>query len=230
MQKNKITVDNYKITISSSDLIYLEIESATRLDIVVLENISGKLSIVSSNNYDINIILEKGSSLLINSLNKDNSINANIIVKENSKIIYNHGVSANMNSINHFIVKHLDNNSESHIVNTGVNRKTNKLYFEVEGNVPKGLHNIICNQGSKIINLEKGDSKIIPNLVIDSNDIIANHSSYIGEIEEHLLFYMKSRGINKENIEKIVYRSTILGDMYLNEEEEEFNKIINEWW
>jgi hypothetical protein len=230
MEKYKVTKDNYKLTISSPDVIYLEIECDTKLDILVKENISSKLSIVSSNNYDINITIEKGSYILINSLNKDNSINANITVGENGKIIYNHGVSANNDSINRFTVKHLANNSESHIVNCGVNRKTNKLYFEVNGIVPKDLHNIICNQSSKIINFRKGDSKIIPNLIIDSNDIIANHSSYIGEIEEYLLFYMKSRGINKENVEKIVFRSTILGDMYLIDEEEEFNKIINEWW
>lgn len=231
MEKNKITVDNYKLIISSSDSIVLEIDCNTKLNIIVKENTHDcKLTIIGNNNYDINIKLEKETGLLINSLNRDNSVNASITLEQDSSISYYHSVLANTDSINNFTVKHLGNTSNSYIVNSGVNRNNNKLYFEVNGIVPKDLHDIICDQDSKIININKGDSKIIPNLIIDSNDISASHSSYIGEIEEYMLFYMKSRGINQENIEKIVYRSTILGRMYLKEEEEEFNKILNEWW
>ena len=231
MEKNKITVDNYKLIISSSDSKVLEIDCNTKLSIIVKENTHDcKLTIIGNNNYDIDIKLEKDTGLLINSLNKDNSVNANITLEQDSSISYYHSVLANTDSINSFTVKHLGNTSNSYIVNSGVNRNNNKLYFEVNGIVPKDLHDIICDQDSKIINLNKGDSKIIPNLIIDSNDITASHSSYIGEIEEYMLFYMKSRGINQENIKKIVYRSTILGRMYLKEEEEEFNKILNEWW
>jgi Fe-S cluster assembly scaffold protein SufB len=106
----------------------------------------------------------------------------------------------------------------------------NKLFFNINGIVPKNLHNITCNQSSKIINFKDGNSKIIPNLIIDSNDIIANHSAYIGEISEEELFYMKSRGINDIDIKKLVYKAVLLGKMDLGEEKEEFNKRINEWW
>ena len=60
---------------------------------------------------------------------------------------------------------------------------------------------------------------------------MASHSSYIGEIDEYKMFYIKSRGIGEKDIEKLIYKSVILGRMYLEErEKEEFNKIINEWW
>ena len=61
---------------------------------------------------------------------------------------------------------------------------------------------------------------------------MASHSSYIGEIDEVKLFYMKSRGISHEEIEKLVYRSVLLGRLSLESDivKEEFNKIINEWW
>ena len=104
------------------------------------------------------------------------------------------------------------------------------MFFNIDGIVKKNLSNIICNQSSKIINFNLGESKIIPNLIIDSNDIIASHSAYIGEIGEEEMFYLKSRGIDEENIKKIIYRSTLLGKMELNEEKEEFYKRINEWW
>ena len=75
-----------------------------------------------------------------------------------------------------------------------------------------------------------GNSKIIPNLIIDSNDIIANHAAYIGEINEEEKFYMQSRGIKEMDIKKIIYVATLLGKMDLADEKEEFNKRIDEWW
>ena len=94
----------------------------------------------------------------------------------------------------------MSNETESYVNNNGVNVDKNKLYFTIDGIIKEKLNNITCNQNSKIINFSEGDSKIIPNLIIDSNDIIANHSAYIGEIDEEELFYMQSRGISDIDI------------------------------
>ena len=230
MQKNKITVDSFNITFNNNDPLYLEIECITKINITVKNNISSKLIIVSNYNYDINIVLEDNSTLIVNSLNKDNSVNTNVTLFENSNINYNHSTLANVDSINNFKVNHQSNSSVSNINNNGINQNDNKLFFNIDGVIPQNLHNIICNQNSKIINFNNGNSKIIPNLIIDSNDIIANHSAYIGEISEEELFYMQSRGIKLEDIRKLVKKAILLGKMDLKEEKEEFNKIVNEWW
>lgn len=233
MEKNKITVDNYQLSISSSRQIVLEIDCVTKLNIMVKENTHDcKLTIIGNNNYDIDIILQKDSGLLVNSLNRDNSVNVNISLEKDSSISYFHSVLANKDSINSFNINHLDDSSISYVTNSGINRSDDKLFFTVNGVVPKNLHNIMCNQDSMIINFKDGNSKVIPNLIIESNDIMASHSSYIGEIDEGKMFYMKSRGIGKKDIEKLTYKSVILGRMYFEEEseKEEFNKIINEWW
>lgn len=230
MEKNKINIDNFKISISDNNPLFIEIVCNTKLDVIVNENVSSKLIIVSNNDYDINIKLNKGSNLLVNSLNKDNSVNVNISLLEKSSITYNHSVLCNINSINNFNINHIDSSSISNLSNNGINMGSGKLFFNINGIIPKKLNNIICNQSSKIINFKNGNSKVIPNLIIDSNDIIANHSAYIGEIGEEELFYMKSRGINDKDIKKLVYKAIMLGKMDLFEEKEEFNKIINEWW
>ena len=123
----------------------------------------------------------------------------------------------------------MESDSKSIINNNGINRGDNKLFFNISGIIPKNLSNINCNQNSKILNFSNGNSKIIPNLIIDSNDIIANHSAYIGEVNEEELFYLLSRGIRKNNIQKLIYKATLLSKMN-NYDEEEFNQIINEWW
>ena len=232
MEKNKITVDNYQISFSSSEKIVLEIDCNTKIDVKVLENAHGKLTIIGNNNYDININIEKEAGLIVESLNRDNSVNVNITLAEDSSISYDHAVLANTDSINTFNIKHLGNLSNSYITNSGINRNDNKLFFTINGVVPKDLKEVMCNQDSRIINFKNGNSKILPNLIIDTNDIMAMHSSYIGEIDEYDMFYMKSRGIGEEDIKKLIYKATLVGRLNIKEddEKEELNKIINEWW
>ena len=224
---NKINVDK-KIVLTNP--MYLEINNKVKLDINVNKNISTKLVIIGNSDYDINVNLDKEASLLINSLNKDNSVNIIVNLLSKSSVTYNHSIVSNSDSLNSITINHLENDSISNINNYGVNVSENKLFFTIDGVVNKNLNNITCNQSSKIINFKDGNSKIIPNLIIDSNDIIANHSAYIGEIGEEEKFYIKSRGIGEEDIKKMVYKATLLGKMELMEEEEEFNKRINEWW
>ena len=224
---NKINVDK-KIVLTNP--MYLEINNKVKLEINVNKNISTKLVIIGNSDYDINVNLDKEASLLINSLNKDNSVNIIVNLLSKSSVTYNHSIVSNSDSLNSITINHLENDSISNINNYGVNVSENKLFFTIDGVVNKNLNNITCNQSSKIINFKDGNSKIIPNLIIDSNDIIANHSAYIGEIGEEEKFYIKSRGIGEEDIKKMVYKATLLGKMELMEEKEEFNKRINEWW
>ena len=224
---NKINV-NSNITLDND--CYLEITSDVKLNIIVRENVCAKLVIIGNNNYDINLELDSGSNLIVNSLNKDNCVNVNINLRENSNITYNHSSLSIMNSINNFNVNHMANNSVSNLNNNGINFHDGKLVFVINGIVSKNLTNITCNQKSKIIEFDKGNSKIIPNLIIDSNDIIASHSAFIGKIDDEEKFYMQSRGISEKDILKIVYQVTLLGMMDLSKEKEEFNKRINEWW
>ena len=232
MEKNKITVDNYKLSISSSESIVLEIDCETKLDVLVNKNSHDcKLTIIGNNNYDIDIKVEEDAGIIVNSLNRDNSVNVNISLDKDSSISYYHSILGDKDSINSFNINHLADSSISSVINSGINRSDSKLFFTVNGKVPKNLHNIMCYQDSMIINFKNGNSKVIPNLLIESNDIMASHSSYIGEIDEYKMFYIKSRGIGEKDIEKLIYKSVILGRMYLEErEKEEFNKIINEWW
>ena len=225
---NKINVDSFITNVNEE--LYLEITCDTKLEFIVKNGVSTKVSIIGEANYDLSIKLEDNASLTINSINKDNNVNVFVSLSEKASINYNHSVFTNIDSVNNFNIKHLSNSSISNLSNNGINNGDGKLFFNIDGVIEKKLSDITCNQSSKIINFKNGDSKIIPNLIIDSNDIIANHSAYIGEINEEELFYLKSRGISELDIKKLVYKATLLNKMDLGKEKEEFNKRINEWW
>jgi len=230
MIMNKILIDSNDILIKETGIYYLKITNGD-YNIKVLENVESKLVIISENNqYNLNFVLKNNSNLIVNSLNLNSNNNIAINLLENSKIIYNQSVVGKKDSINNMDINHLGNNTSSIINNNGINLYDNKLFFVINGKVNKQLLKVNCTQNSKIINYQKGNSKIIPNLIIDSNDINASHSAYIGNFDSNQKFYMASRGISEKMILQVLYKAVLLGKMEFTNLEDEFNRIVNEWW
>ena len=230
MLMNKIFIDSEDFVIKKNGIYYLK-PNKSSYRIKIESDINCKIIVISENiDYNIEYFINKNSELIVNSLNYSNNTNVTINLDEYSKIIYNHSVVSKENSINKFNLNHLSSKTESIINNNGINLGNNKLFFEIDGVIIKKLNNVKCEQNSKIINYGMGNSKIIPNLLIESNDIIANHSAYIGNFDDDIKFYVLSRGISLDILIKILYKAILLGTMDLTIEKEEFNKIINEWW
>ena len=228
---NKLIIGKSIINIDNNDDYFLEIDKDINVTVNVKENINAKLVIINNgNSLNIKINLYKDSNLIINSLNKDvnNNIEINLL-EENSKIIYNHSVVSNNDSITNYKINHLSSKTKSIINNNGVNLNNNRLYFNVDGIIKKNSKDVFIDQKNKIINIKNGDSKIIPNFIIDNNEIVANHSAYIGNFSYDDIFYIKSRGISEEEMYRLLYRSLLLGNMDLSFEQEIFNKILKEW-
>ena len=148
---NKIIIDKGKTST-------LYANKNSNFEIIVNKNVENKLLIIGINDYDLDITLMENSKLIINSLNKDNSVNIKINLCENSNITYNHSVITKSDSINNFYINHKENNSTSILNNNGINLSNNKLFFYIDGIVPKNMVNINCNQSSKILNFDNGNS------------------------------------------------------------------------
>ena len=228
---NKIILDSENILIEKDYFYYLYIKNNINFKISVLNGVKSKLIIINENNSS-NLLfnLEENSELVVNNINLNSNNKIVIDLLDNSSIIYNQSVVAKIDSVNNIIINHLGNNTNSIINNNGINLSENKLFFVIDGKVNKKLMDVKCNQSSQIINFKNGNSKIIPNLIIDSNDISASHSAHIGNISDELKFYVKSRGISEEALYEMFYKAILLGKMDFTIIDDSFIKIINEWW
>jgi len=227
---NKIDIDSSSIIIDKEESYVLKIDNEIELTINVDKNIKSRLIIYSeSSDYNLVINLEENSELIINSLNNNTSCNVKANLLANSSIEYNHSLVANTDVCSKFVINHLNKNTKSVINNSGINLDNNKLFFEIDGIIPKESDDSEAEQHSKIINFKNGNSKIIPNFIIDNHNVVANHSAYIGNFREDDIFYIKSRGIDVEEMYRLLYRSLLLGTMKLEEEKELFNKLLKEW-
>ena len=238
-KKNKfLKVKNVKIKIKEDTDIIIECGEAidTKLDINIniAKNIRAKIYEIKENGnykYQYTYNLEKNSQLEVEKIIDVESIHENTLINlngENAKIDYKLKTISKNNEKYNFVVNHNAKKTISNIINNGVNIKEGKLEFNVSTFIPKG--NIKCNasQSGRIINETKNKCIIKPNLFIDENDVIADHSALIGTFSKDEIFYLMSRGINKNKAQKLLARGLLLKN--INYHKEKFNEIINKYW
>ena len=213
---NKIFIDtkNYNLNIQN-DLVYeIHIQNDTDITISVLENVSSKINLFIKNSHvKITINNLENSDLIVNQLAINSSISLNINLNLCSKIRYNNSILTNVDSINEITINHLESNSSSMVIANGINLSDNKFFFLIDGIVNKDSLNVVLDEKSKIINIGDGNSKIIPNLIVNNQEVMANHSAFIGKFNEEEINYLKSRGISDETAKKLLLTSLLLGNM-----------------
>lgn len=104
-----------------------------------------------------------------------------------------------------FNISHLVNNSTSSMVTYAVSKNNSVLNVNTNGIIKKGAYKTDLNQKTKGLILDN-DSQISANpiLEIDEYDVIASHGAGVGAIDEEELYYLMSRGLRKEESEKLI--------------------------
>lgn len=167
---------------------------------------------IDNSNLKIEFEIEDDSSINIFTLNSSLEVDLNF---RNSNTFVNYAYSTINEDDNRYKINinHLNKNITSKIVNHGINLKSNNLSFEVNTIVPKSSTNIKTTQDSKIILSSDKTGVIKPNLLVDNDDIEANHSAYIGKFKDEELFYLETRGIDKDKAISLLAKSFLIGSM-----------------
>ena len=127
------------------------------------------------------------------------------------------------------IINHNEKNTVSDITNHGVN-KEGTLVFNVTSVVSNDVIDCKVNQNNRIINLTEEKCEIKPILLIDENDVEANHSALIGKFSDEEMFYLNSRGIDDELALNLLIKG-FLKDMDINDiYKEKIEKEIDNYW
>ncbi len=231
---NKILIDTnqYNLVITKNASYSLEIIKDTNLYIKVLEDVEVDMTCLIQNSHvKICIDLLTNASLLVNQLALNSSLDLDFTLKKNSNLEYIASLITNIDSINKINITHENEFSNSKLVVNGVNVLNNKLYITINGTILKKSISSNLEENSQIINLKDGDSKIIPNLFINNHDVIANHSAFIGNFKDEDCYYLRSRGLNKDQVDNLLLKATLLNGMKLKYDKTKFIYVIknNKW-
>ena len=246
---NTIEVD-YKAKESLFDIttITLNIKDNTSLLLCAnLDNTKLKIDINITKNVSCFLYIEtKGSNGKIKyhyDIEKESSVN---VIKYNSICNINEMVEINLNgeyskcdylfksisrdkeSYDYQIVynaKNTDSNIKNHCVNT-----TGSVNIRVSSTVPKNITDCVCNQFNRIINLTNNKCEISPILYIDNDIVDANHSALIGDFEEDELFYLESRGIDKNNAYNLLTKGFLLSGVDYDDIKKDIEDDLDKYW
>lgn len=230
---NKLLLNN------EDDINTLVIEEDTQLEID-FKNIEKDIHILVENSVLLNIIeiskntknrffLELGneSRVIYNKFSVDcNDYIYVLLDGKYSNIKLNNSAVNNSDSCIKFLIEHNNINTESYLSNHGINNSTGNMSFIVDSKVNPSAMKSITKQESKITNLKSGKSDILPNLIIDLDDVEASHSAYISDFNKDYMFYMRSRGIDEKMAKKLLVNGFLIGNLDVDCINRE--KILNE--
>ena len=182
-------------------------------------NFKGFINTTNTKNK-ISYLVDENAQVVINKLSQDTSdeieINLNGI---NSRVKYNTSVINYGNNSCKQVVRHNSPNTEIKISNHAINVEDNEFKFIVDGIIERNSSKVNFKQDNRIVNLKGGKSNILPNLIVDNDDVEASHSAYIGAFDEDVRFYMMSRGITEKECDDLLIKAFLLNGMDLSEKE-----------
>ena len=196
---------------------------------IVMEDIKSNKDVYIFDNSDNDRIYNIDSDCLLRVFHYNVNANSKIEINlngYNAKVEYYYSTINYEDHLHKITVKHNASNTASNIHNHGVNVSSNKLHFDVCGQVLKDKEKCICNQENQIINLKDGNSTILPILLIDNYDVSSSHSAYIGEFSEDKLFYLMSRGIDHNTATRLLLKALLINKSNESKELQEFTKEI----
>lgn len=192
---NKIILDNEKI-----------------IELNILENSICNIK----NRCDIEKIivnLNDGVEFILNEYSeiekRDYSIE--IIQNNNSSFIYNHSfIVSNLYNLN-INISMLGNYSKNIINIHGIN-DSGKSNIVVDGSVSSNTKDNELDEKIKVLNINEGKSHILPNMYINTKNVIANHAASITDIDKNYLFYMNSKGIDNDKAKELIINGFLDND------------------
>lgn len=142
----------------------------------------------------------------------------------NSKVDYNFkSISKEVQKLD-ILIYHNYKDTTSNIENKIVTIQSGEVVLNCTAMVYNGITGCTLNQNNRIISMNNKKNIINPNLLIEEEDVDASHSAHISKFNDELLFYMQTRGINKDQAINLLIQG------FLNSETDKIKKIINKYW
>lgn len=193
---------------------YLLLNNETNNANVQLNILNCKVTIVDITNTSCkrNLkIINDNSSVEYNIIDLfDNDVDFHIdeeIVSANSNTDINVASVCYKNKNKNYVINtaNLEKSSINNINCFGIVKDDSKLNYDITSFIKNGASKSVVKQNSSILLFDEASiGKSNPILVIEENDVKANHGSSIGKIDDETMFYLCSRGLSKAEATNLI--------------------------
>lgn len=195
---NKIVVDEYDVFLEnrngtleiSKNVKYIHLKGTNNISGISLEN-NDTITLVLEDNASLNLTINaltehQQNKIIINSKNTTQFVcRMNLEVKENLSLEFQNNL--------------LGNNNVSHILIHAVTEQNGNCKIKTTGTVKKDTVDNEFLEEIKGLTIASSTITFLPDLIVDSDSVVANHNATIKQIESDELFYLQSKGISLEN-------------------------------
>ena len=105
-----------------------------------------------------------------------------------------------------------DNNDSKNTINIHGISDSGLSNISIDGKVSENTINNELYEIIKMLNINNGKSKIIPNMYINTKNVIANHAASVSDINENYLFYLNQKGIKTSDAINLIIDGFISND------------------
>lgn len=130
------------------------------------------------------------------------------------------------------LITHRAKNTIGDMTNIGIANKSGLIILNGVEKIDKGMKNANAFQTLKgIIMSDQARVEVNPILLIDEFDVKAGHGATIGHIDEEALFYLKSRGLDNKEAERLIingFLNPVINDIDDDAIRERFATIVNQ--
>lgn len=181
--------------------------SDNEYNVLIFNDYEGDVELNDSGNIN-------NSTVKINYLQLDKynlKQNTSIDVNENSSLEVNTTYLATNNKEVVFDLYNKSHDSNVDITNNIVCLQDSSFSLDCIGTIVKGAKRSKCHQKSHCLTIDNPKkARVLPVLNIDEDDVEASHSLSSGTIDEEILFYMNSRGLDKKNALNLILKSYLM--------------------
>lgn len=129
------------------------------------------------------------------------------------------------------VVNHNASKTISDIKVSGISIEDGAINVNMTGLIPKGKEECELHQNGRLITFNENDCVIKPNLFIEEESAIANHSASIGGFKEDEVFYLMSRGIDYDTSINLLTKGFLLKGLDIpKKQQKEIKEVIDNYW
>ena len=153
-----------------------------------------------------NIYLDDNVVFETNCLINVEKVNGQINIYSNNKSIVNISLGIIFNEENNLEIKNslIGNEAYSKIMIKAIQKDDEKSILKTVGIINEKTKNNEFLEQIKVLNFKKQQIICLPELLVYSNEAVANHNATIKNIDVEELFYLNSKGLSNDLAKKII--------------------------
>lgn len=198
------------------------------LELTIKGNVKVNEWINEKENLELIINVLDGALFLYNRFGIVNDSTTKIVINQNnnSHVKLTEAFIANSDAKLKIENNILGNNNISEVVVRSAAKNVSKVVVDATLDVTKDTLDNEVKEDLKGLEQDYGKITIIPNMLVSSSEVIANHYVAIGNVNEEDLFYLTSKGLSENKARKLLETGFLISEFKDNEFKTKIKEII----